>query len=127
MLFDLVGPDIAFAAISSVLMVTGVLDVKEGAAGFSNTGVLTILFLQVIAEGISQTGALDAPFRYFLGGRGKNGRPPNAQFAQMRLMVREERRERFGRRFEWRERVERASGERERERGGKLPSLPLQK
>lgn len=85
--FDLVGPDLVFAGMSAFLMAAGVISVKEGAAGFSNTGVLTVLVLFVVAEGVSQTGALDVLFRLVLGGRGKNGSPANTQFAQMRLMV----------------------------------------
>jgi len=34
----------------------GILTLKEGAAGFSNTGVLTVLALYMVAEGVSQTG-----------------------------------------------------------------------
>lgn len=86
--FDLVGPDLVFAGMASFLMAAGVISVKEGAAGFSNTGVLTVLVLFVVAEGVNQTGALDILFRYVLGGRGRDGRPANTQFAQMRLMVR---------------------------------------
>ncbi len=106
MAFDWVGPDLVFALMASLMMVTGIIDTKVGAsgeapppersaplqapctsvwvaacaaselalpahasrnqptqacvlcvyAGFSNTGVLTVLALFVVAEGVTQTG-----------------------------------------------------------------------
>jgi hypothetical protein len=54
--FDWLGPDFVFAGLGTIYMITGIIDLKEGAAGFSNTGVLTVLALFVVAEGVSQTG-----------------------------------------------------------------------
>lgn len=53
---DLVGPDLVFGALTSIYVVSGIISTSEGAAGFSNTGVLTVLVLYLVAEGVSQTG-----------------------------------------------------------------------
>jgi len=45
MVFDLVGPDLVFAAMSSIFVAARIIDIKQFAAGFSNTGVLTVFFL----------------------------------------------------------------------------------
>ncbi len=56
MAFELVGPDLVFALMSSIFMAAGIISTKDGASGFSNTGVLTVLALFVVAEGVAQTG-----------------------------------------------------------------------
>lgn len=53
---DLVGPDLVFGALTSLYVVAGIISLNEGASGFSNTGVLTVLVLYLVAEGVSQTG-----------------------------------------------------------------------
>lgn len=45
MAFDAVGPDMVFALMAALFMAIGIIDVKAGAAGFSNTGVLTVVVL----------------------------------------------------------------------------------
>jgi di/tricarboxylate transporter len=79
--FDWVPPDLVFALMSSALMAAQILPARAAAAGFSNTGVLTVMALFVVAEGVSQTGALDAAFTLAL------GRAPSAAVAQARLML----------------------------------------
>lgn len=36
-------------------------------AGFSNTGVLTVMMLYLVAEGVTQTGGLDLAMNFMLG------------------------------------------------------------
>ena len=54
--FDWVGPDFVFAALGTIYMITGIISIRDGSAGFANSGVLTVLALYVVAEGVSQTG-----------------------------------------------------------------------
>lgn len=56
MAFDAVPPDFVFGLMASIFMVTGIINLKEGSSGFSNTGVLTVVVLYAVAEGVSQTG-----------------------------------------------------------------------
>jgi di/tricarboxylate transporter/predicted amino acid-binding ACT domain protein len=81
MMTDKIGPDWVMAAGLTVFMVMEIVTVKEGLEGFSNEGILTVMVLFVVAEGISRTGALD----YYLGLI--MGRPKTIAGAQIRLMV----------------------------------------
>jgi hypothetical protein len=54
--FDWIGPDFVFAALGTLYTLCGILSMREAAAGFANTGVLTVMALFVVAEGVSQTG-----------------------------------------------------------------------
>jgi di/tricarboxylate transporter len=81
MMTDKIGPDWVMAAGLTVFMVTDIITVKEGLEGFSNEGILTVMVLFVVAEGISRTGALD----YYMGLI--MGRPKTIAGAQIRLMV----------------------------------------
>jgi di/tricarboxylate transporter len=62
-------------------MVTEIVSIKDGLAGFSNSGIMTVMVLFVVAEGISRTGALD----YYMGKI--LGKPKTIAGAQLRLMV----------------------------------------
>ncbi|KAI8476576.1 MAG: putative sodium/sulfate cotransporter 3 [Monoraphidium minutum] len=78
---DAIGPDLVFGALTAVYMVSGILTVKEGAAGFANTGVLTVMALYIVAEGVSQTGGLDILLNKVL------GRASSVFWAQVRMML----------------------------------------
>lgn len=65
--FDLVGPDLVFGGMTAIFITIGILPIKDGAAGFSNTGVLTVMALYLVAEGVSQTGGLDLAMNFMLG------------------------------------------------------------
>lgn len=78
---DLIGPDLVFGLLAAIYMVSGIITVKEGAAGFSNTGVLTVLALYIVAEGVSQTGGLDILMNKVL------GRANSVFWAQVRMMI----------------------------------------
>jgi hypothetical protein len=54
---DRIGPDWVMVTALMVFMVTEIITVSEGLAGFSNSGVLTVMALFVVAEGVSRTGA----------------------------------------------------------------------
>lgn len=59
MVGDWVAPDLAFAGMAAVFCAARIIDTKALTAGFSNTGVLTVVALYTVAEGIAQTGGLE--------------------------------------------------------------------
>eukprot|EP00877_Chromochloris_zofingiensis_P003154 jgi/Chrzof1/1283/Cz10g01050.t1 len=81
MAFDAVPPDFVFGLMASIFMVTGIINLKEGSSGFSNTGVLTVVVLYAVAEGVSQTGGLDIAMNYML------GKARTVFWAQVRMMI----------------------------------------
>jgi di/tricarboxylate transporter len=81
MIFDIIYPDWVMLCGLVMFMVTEIVTIKEGLAGFSNEGILTVLALFVVADGISRTGALD----YYMGKI--LGRPTTVAGAQLRLCV----------------------------------------
>jgi Citrate transporter len=78
---DRIGADSVMLVALTLFMVTGIITVQQGLEGFSNEGVLTVMILFVVAEGISKTGALDWYMSKLL------GRPKTNAGAQLRLMV----------------------------------------
>ena len=81
LLSDRLGTDSVMVVALTAFMAAGIISLKEGLAGFSNDGLLTVLTLFVVAEGISKTGALDWYMGKLL------GRPKTAASAQVRLML----------------------------------------
>jgi hypothetical protein len=81
MIFDVIYPDWVMFAGLVFFIVTEIISLKEGLAGFSNEGILTVLALFVVADGISRTGALD----YYMGKI--LGRPTTVAGAQLRLCI----------------------------------------
>uniref|UniRef100_A0A061S8X4 Sodium sulfate co-transporter n=1 Tax=Tetraselmis sp. GSL018 TaxID=582737 RepID=A0A061S8X4_9CHLO len=77
---DRLGPDFVFLGMLGTLMASTVITLKEGLSGFSNSGLLTVMILFPVAEGISQTGGLD---RLLMGLLGK---PGSLVAAQVRMM-----------------------------------------
>ena len=78
---DRVGADSVMMIALTLYMAAGIVSVEEGVAGFSNEGLLTVMALFVVADGISKTGALDWYMSKLL------GRPKTVASAQLRLMV----------------------------------------
>ena len=78
---DKIGADWVMVTTLVFFMVTEVISLKDGLAGFSNAGILTVMVLFVVAEGISRTGALD----YYMGK--VLGKPKTIAGAQLRLML----------------------------------------
>jgi hypothetical protein len=78
---DRVGADMVMVVALTLFMASGIVTIKEGLAGFSNEGVLTVMALFAVASGISKTGALDWYMSKLL------GRPKTIPGAQLRLMI----------------------------------------
>jgi di/tricarboxylate transporter len=78
---DRIGADSVMMIALTLYMAAGIVSVEEGVAGFSNEGLLTVMALFVVADGISKTGALDWYMSKLL------GRPKTVASAQLRLMV----------------------------------------
>lgn len=81
MAFDWVGPDLVFGGMTTLLIITGILSLRDAAAGFSNTGVLTVMMLYLVAEGVTQTGGLDLAMNLML------GKSNSVFWAQVRMMI----------------------------------------
>jgi len=81
MSLDKIGPDWVMVTGLVVFIVTEIVTAKEGLAGFSNDGVLTVMSLFIVAEGVSRTGALDYYMGLLLGS------PKTIAGAQLRLLV----------------------------------------
>ncbi|PNW74959.1 hypothetical protein CHLRE_12g502600v5 [Chlamydomonas reinhardtii] len=66
---DWVGPDITFTVLLAFLTAFDgqIVTVAKAAAGYGNTGLLTVVFLYWVAEGITQTGGLELIMNYVLG------------------------------------------------------------
>ncbi|HET8905320.1 MAG TPA: SLC13 family permease [Saccharospirillum sp.] len=64
-----------------VLSASGILSPEQALAGFSNTGVMTVAALFVVAAGIHNSGGVDALVHRFL------GRPSSARSAQARIIL----------------------------------------
>lgn len=81
LLSDRYGADSIMITALTLFMASGIITVEEGLQGFSNEGLMTVLSLFVVADGISKTGALDWYMGKLL------GRPNSTASAQMRLMA----------------------------------------
>ncbi|MBN2166189.1 MAG: SLC13 family permease [Marinilabiliaceae bacterium] len=55
---DLVRPGMVLFSALTILMAIGIVSTKEALSGFSNAGMITVLVLFIVSEGISHTGAL---------------------------------------------------------------------
>jgi Trk K+ transport system NAD-binding subunit len=81
LLSDRIGADWVMITALTVCMVSGIITIPEGLAGFSNEGVMTVVVLFVVAAGIAHTGALDWYMSKLL------GKPRNIADAQVRIMI----------------------------------------
>ena len=81
MMFDKIGPDWVMTAGLVLFMACEIVSIKDGLVGFSNEGVLTVMALFIVAEGIGHTGALDHYLGMLL------GRPTTTAGALIRLMI----------------------------------------
>jgi hypothetical protein len=77
---DRVGADSTMMGALTLFMAANIVTIDEGIEGFANEGLLTVLVLFVVADGISKTGALDWYMSKLL------GRPKTNASAQLRLM-----------------------------------------
>ncbi|KAG2495059.1 hypothetical protein HYH03_006670 [Edaphochlamys debaryana] len=69
MAFDWVGPDLCFSILLAWLTAFDgeIISLSRAAAGYGNTGLLTVIFLYWVAEGVTQTGGLEQVMNYVLG------------------------------------------------------------
>lgn len=81
LLSDRVGADSVMLVAVTAFMASSIISVEEGVSGFANEGLLAVLALFVVAEGINKTGALDWYMGKLL------GRPTTAASAQLKLMI----------------------------------------
>ncbi|MCK5222752.1 MAG: SLC13 family permease, partial [Candidatus Aminicenantes bacterium] len=70
LVLELIEVDIAIFSSLILLIIGGVIDVKEAFSGFSNHGMLTVAFLFVVAGALQKTAAIDQ-FGHVVLGRGK--------------------------------------------------------
>lgn len=64
---DWVGPDFVFAIMVAFLTSCKIITIKESTEGFAQNGLLTVVILFVVAEGIGQTGGMEKALNIFLG------------------------------------------------------------
>jgi Na+/H+ antiporter NhaD/arsenite permease-like protein len=78
---DKIGADLVMILALTLCLVSGVISMEEGMAGFSNEGLLTVLAIVVVTAGINHTGVLDWYMRKM------HGRPKSMAIAQLRPMT----------------------------------------
>lgn len=76
-----IAPDVLLMSAVAVLLITGTLTPAEAFAGFSNTGVMTIAVLYVVAAGLKESGAIQFIAHRLL------GQPSTSRQAQARLIL----------------------------------------
>lgn len=59
--------DVILMSAMTCLILTGILTINEGLAGFANPGVMTIAVLYIVAAGLQETGAVQWLSKYLLG------------------------------------------------------------
>jgi len=64
---DLAPPDLVFLGATALLALFGIISPAEAFAGFSNSGMLTVAVLFVVATGLRETGVLDYVGHHILG------------------------------------------------------------
>jgi Na+/H+ antiporter NhaD/arsenite permease-like protein len=78
---DRIGTDSVMLTALTVFFLTNIIDIKEALEGFSSKGLLTVLVLFVVAEGLNKTGALSWYVGKLL------GTPRTPSEAQLRLLL----------------------------------------
>jgi di/tricarboxylate transporter len=73
------GPDIVLMGALLILSITGVLNAGEALSGFSNSGLMTVAAMFVVAAGIRASGGVDLVVNHLL------GRPVGPRGAMVRL------------------------------------------
>ncbi len=74
-------PHLVMLGVLIVLSASGILSADQALAGFSNSGLVTVAALFVVAAGVHHSGGVDLVVRYLL------GRPGSVRRAQARLML----------------------------------------
>jgi di/tricarboxylate transporter len=81
LILDTAGADMIMVGTLTLFMVSGIVTINEGVAGFSNEGILTVMCLFIVAAGVGHTGALDWYMGKLL------GRPKKIASSQFRLVI----------------------------------------
>ncbi len=81
LIFTRLPADFVFLGGLAVLLLTGVLDAKDGLAGFGSSGLVTVGVLYIVVAGLQETGGLSWVSQHVL------GRPSGWRRAQARLMA----------------------------------------
>ncbi|WP_166254271.1 SLC13 family permease [Marinobacter salicampi] len=66
MSFGRFGPHLVMMGVLVVLSVSGILDASEALAGFSNSGLITVVAMFVVAAGIHHSGGVDLVVKHLL-------------------------------------------------------------
>lgn len=75
-----IGPDTVFMGGLTLLLVTGIISPQEALSGLSNSGMVTVGVLYIVAAGIRETGATDLLVQRVL------GQPRSFSHAQLKMM-----------------------------------------
>jgi di/tricarboxylate transporter len=67
LVWNLAPPDLMFLTATAVLALLGIIRAEDAFAGFSNSGMLTVAVLFVVAAGLRETGLLDVVGHHVLG------------------------------------------------------------
>lgn len=81
LIFTRLQPHLVMMAALSLLSVSGVLSAEEALSGFSNSGLITVAAMFVVAAGIHGSGGIDLLARHLL------GRPRNTRSAMLRIFA----------------------------------------
>jgi len=81
LILDRIGTDSVMLTALTVFYLSGIISVTEALKGFNSLGLLTVLVLFVVAEGLNKTGALN----WYVGKL--FGRPTTLSGAQLRVML----------------------------------------
>ncbi|KAL7469645.1 hypothetical protein ACHAXS_009900 [Conticribra weissflogii] len=81
LILDRIGTDAVMLTALTVFYLSGIISVTEALKGFNSLGLLTVLVLFVVAEGLNKTGALN----WYVGKL--FGRPTTLSGAQLRVML----------------------------------------
>ena len=76
-----IGAELVMMGVLAILSVSGVLTTSEALAGFSNSGLITVALMFVVAAGIQHSGGVDLLVQRLL------GRPRSVRGAQARLIL----------------------------------------
>ncbi|MCC5914780.1 MAG: SLC13 family permease [Balneolaceae bacterium] len=81
LVFTKISPDAVFVGGLTLIIISGIIPVREALVGFSNEGMLTVAALYVIAGGMKETGAIQYVVKTLL------GRPKKMWQIQARIMA----------------------------------------
>jgi di/tricarboxylate transporter len=83
LVWNLAPPDLMFLAATAVLALCGIIRAEDAFAGFSNSGMLTVAILFVVAAGLRETGLLDLVGHHILG----KARTPESVLGRLSAVV----------------------------------------